>query len=82
MADFSTSITIADEDVPAFVDALNWAWGEKDNGDGTTTPKTFEELKTEHSNRVKNALDDVTARYDKHLYALAYPGPDPAIQIS
>jgi len=67
MANFSVSLTVPNDKVGELVDALNWAWGEKDNGDGTTTPKTAAELKAELKARSKKSLKDVYLRYKEHL---------------
>ena len=67
MADFSVTLTVPDAKLAEFIDALNWAWGEKDNGDGTTTPKTGAELKAEYKTRSENALKDVYRRYKEYL---------------
>jgi len=67
MADFSITLTVPDDKISEFVDALNWAWGENDNGDGTTTPKTGAELRAEFKQRSENALKDVFRRYKEHL---------------
>ena len=67
MADFSIPLTVPDAKVSELIDALNWQWGETDNGDGTTTPKTCAEIKVELKARTEQVLKDVFLRYKEHI---------------
>lgn len=76
MADFSITLNIEDAKIAQMIAALNWQWGEIDNGDGTTTPKTGAQLRAEFKTRSQQALRDVYARYQRHLRDQQAVDPD------